>query len=278
MNILMLTDKLDNWAIHNRAKAFQKFMPEHSFVIRAGLNNPSCLADQQNFDLIHFNFSYGLTQYANFILDNKHRCVITVVNERSLLVGFGVAQGIFEKILKACPHVTSVNKKMADMVGAKYIPNGIDEDKFDVWKNPVVGYSGTNRDNKNVGVIIAACRDLGVELRTAFYNDMNPTMPHERMKEFYMSIDVYVHASITEGFNNTIIEALSCNVPVLMTRQGCWHEFEGWVDFIDPTVDSVKKGLQKFLGRRLICEKFLWKNIFPKYRQVYAEAFKCTRI
>lgn len=279
MRILLLVDQLDDWSGHNRAKAIKKFMLEHNIEIRAGLNNPSSIDDQEQFDLVHFTFSYGLTDYYDFILKNKNRVVITVINERSLLNGHGVDVAKFEYLLRTCPWVTSVGRKIAEMVGCTYIRNGIDLDKFDTFRKPVVGYSGTDRKNKNVELIIEACAILDLNFRSALYHRDSPEqyLPHEKMKEFYNGLDVFVHASATEGFNNTIIEALACNVPVIMTKEGCWHEFEGYADFIEPNVGSITNALKKYAGRRLILDRFLWNDIVPIYKDIYERASKCAK-
>ncbi len=284
MKILILSDLLNNWALHNRAKAIKKFLPEHEIDIKAALGRDDWIYGSDKYDLIHFNFSYGLTDFKHFFDENMKRCVITVVNERSLLAGHGVDVKVFEELLRECPSVTSVSKKIADMIpGIRYIPNGIDEDLFKRHHRPVVGFAGVvDKPNKNVSLIEKACAEMGFEFRTVSYlrscmgEADSGQIPHEKMQDFYSDIDVYVHASLTEGFNNTILEALACNVPVLMTRQGCWQEFEGWVDFFDPTLEDLKKKLQKFKGRQLVFEKFLWKNLVPQYREVYDAAFART--
>lgn len=279
MRVLILCDLINNWAIHNRAKALKKFMPDVDITIRAGLGDDTSLLDHNKFDIIHFNFSYGLTRHFNFIMKNKYRCLLTIVNERSYLIGYGVDDEQNKRLMHECPFKTSVGQKMCELVDAVYIPNGIDEDKFPVKlaKEIVVGFSGTDRPSKNMGVIVSACRQLGLKLRTANYNNNNPTMPHEKMAEFYRSIDVYVHASLSEGFNNTIIEAMACNVPVLMTKEGAWKDFVGWVEFVEPTVEGVVGGLRKYAGRKLIEEKFLWKNIIPEYRKMYEKVYEASK-
>lgn len=276
MKVLILCDLINNWALHNRAKAIKKFMPDVEFEIRAGLANDEALIGYEQFDIIHFNFSYGLTKHASFILKNKHRCLLTIVNERSYLIGHGVEPDSYKQLMHECPFKTSVGPKMAEMLNAVYIPNGIDEDIFPVKyaRTPVVGFSGTDRESKNMIAIVEACKDLGLTLRTANYNNNNPTLPHSRMAEFYRTLDVYVHASKTEGFNNTIIEALACNVPVLMTKEGAWNDFVGYVEFIEPTVEGVVSGLRRFAGRKLIEEKYLWKNIVPEYRKMYEKVYE----
>lgn len=274
MKILILVDLLNDWALHNRAKAIKKFLPGHEVEVRAGLKNDAALIGQENFDVIHFNYTYGLTDHYNFIVKNRHRVLMTVVNERSLLIGFGVDQPKLSDLYRNSPHVSSVNTNLAEMLNCAYIPNGIDEDLFSHSKKVVVGYAGTSRDNKNIKAVIDACKILGLELRTAGYINGLGQLPHEKMNDFYRCLDVYVHASLTEGFNNTVIEALSCNVPVLMTRQGSWEEFDGWVDFIEPTAQGVIKGLRKYCGRKLVSEKFTWKKLIPQYEEIYTRIYE----
>ena len=139
---------------------------------------------------------------------------------------------------------------------------------------PVIGFAGAKHiSTKNVEMLQKVCDELGLELKLAGYVNGRGELSHEKMQDFYMGIDVYVHPSTTEGFNNTIIEALSCNIPVLMTKEGAWKEFEGWVDFIEPTEVGIKFALQKYTGHKLILEKYLWKNLMQPYRSMY-EAIK----
>lgn len=303
LRILLLPDLTNNWSAHNRAKAIAKFAIRHQFVIRAETDNvrqvsgvktriklsrilrertdrrpsPAIVEDHESFDVIHFNFSGGLTDYFDWILAHRHKCVLTAINERSYFDGFLVDQSKYRELLKAC-RSTSLSQRVAEASGATYIPNGIDVDLFSRHRSPVVGYAGTGSRNKNSHLIHQACEELGVGYRSALCAGMSAShsVPHDRMQDFYCGLDCYVHASSTEGFNNTILEALACNVPVLMTRQGCWQEFEGWVDFIEPTVESIKAGLRKFLGRRLVLDHFLWANIVPQYVRIYEDVHART--
>lgn len=276
MRILLIPDVLD-WAIDFRCQAIQKFIPEHEFVRRAGDRNPEVLADNNKFDVIHFNYTYGLTDYYNFLIANKDRVVITLANERSILYGTGVQKEKLAELVRVLPNVTTVSLALSRLYNIKYIPNGIDEDLFNKKKNLVVGYAGSLAPLKNVDLIKQACKELKAELKIADYTKREKfilSVPHNEMQNFYMGIDVYVHTSKTEGFSNTILEALSCNVPVIMTRQGVWQELEDYVTFIEPTVESIKHSLRRYLGRELVEKKFLWKNIVPEYKKVYEEIWK----
>lgn len=273
MKILILVDLINNWALHNRGKAIKKFLPEHEIEIMPSLGNDMWRNVEVDYDIIHFNFTYGITAFTDFIIKNKNRCLITIVNERSLLVGHGVDLKSLKLIVKECPYFTAVNQKMAQMVNGVYIPNGIDTDLFDIYKKPIVGFSGTDRDAKNMLAVMNACEELNLDFRKSLYNSGKPDLPHDAMKKFYIGLDVYVHASLTEGFNNTVIEALACNIPVLMTKEGAWESFTGYVDFIEPTVSGVKEGLKRFVPRRYIVENFNWKNIVPQYLKAYERIY-----
>jgi glycosyltransferase involved in cell wall biosynthesis len=152
------------------------------------------------------------------------------------------------------------------------IDNGIDSDLFCKFKKPIIGYAGCSSANKNWEKIKEACDNLGLEFRAAFRGKNQ--IPHRKMVNFYLGLDVYVLASLTEAFNNTVLEALSCNIPVIMTKTGAWKKFKGYVEFIDPTYESIYCALKKYAGRKLILEKFLWKKIMTKYRRIYETVYE----
>lgn len=296
MRVLILVDNLDNWSIHNRAKAIAKHIPGIEFVIRSyvetapipkGTDDKAthfawraykqnrllyCVRDADLFDVVHFNFTGHVTKLYDWIMEHRHKVLLTIANERGLFDGVAVDHPKFLSLVKCCPYITAVSPKVAQAIShSVYTPNGIDPELFSLTKPVVVGYAGTSKPNKNTKVIEQACKELKVKLKATYYagDHGNQPYPHNKMQEFYCGLTVYVHASLTEGFNNTIIEALSCNIPVLMTRQGAWKEFVGYVEFIEPTVEDIKAKLLKWCGRQLIQRSFLWSNVIPKYREMY---------
>lgn len=273
MKILLLPDNLNNWAIHNKALAIRKFLPEYEYDVRPAFGNRLCIVDEQDYDIVHFLITAGLTpDFFNYIMAHKNKVAITIVNERSLLFGhIGIPEQL-DRIFRECPYVNSLTPMIAERYKIPYVVNGIDKDKFFKHKKPVIGFAGAKQTaTKNVELLESICKRLDLEFRfTGYITEKNTgEISHDKMQDFYMGLDVYIHPSTTEGFNNTIIEALSCNVPVLMTRAGAWQEFEGWVDFIEPTAEDIEKKLQKFLGRRLVEQKFLWEQIMPEYKCMY---------
>jgi glycosyltransferase involved in cell wall biosynthesis len=249
-------------------------LPQHQFDIYAVRGRKDFGYNFDEYDLIHINYSYGLTREKDIIKKYGHKIILTLSNQRTLLKGEGGDSDEFIEMMNSVAEITSVSPIMAhDRI--KYIPNGIDEDLFFKSKKLIVGYAGSKNPGKNFNLIKEVCEELGLELRceadiAKMDNQVVSVIPHNQMQDFYMGIDVYVHPSKTEGCNNTILEALSCNVPVLMTRQGIYQDLEDYVIFIEPTKESIKQELKKFLGRQLIEKKFLWKNIVKEYDKIYA--------
>lgn len=269
MRILIISD-VSYGILKYRAEAIKKYLPKESIDCVCA-NDPNCLANATTYDVIHFNYTGGVTENYDFIRRHHEKILLTICNERSLLQGVGVIQEQLEHLIKICD-CTTVSKKISEMYRIKYIPNGIDEEVFYKYKRPIVGYAGFNDATKNADIIKQACNELGIEYRTCDYTN-NTQIPKEKMQDFYNGLSVYVHASLSEGFNNTVIEALSCNIPVLMTMQGVYRELKGYVGYILPTVESIKESLKKFMGRSLIIEKFLWKNIVPEYKGAYDRVY-----
>jgi hypothetical protein len=278
MRVLVICDHADSWSAHNRAKALAKFLADVHLTIRPF--KVGVLADHEDYDLVHFNFTAGVHVVEPFVRRWAHKCVMSVINERSLFEGYESDPVKLLSMLTACRSVVTLSKRVLERVPhATYIPNGIDEDLFPAPDPAVVGYCGTTKPNKNSHLVREACAQLYLELKSATYGGATGkhTMTHERMHKFYRSLDVYVHPSATEAFNNTVLEALACNVPVIMTRVGAWQEFEGYATFVEPNVESLVAALRPWAGRSLIDQKFLWKNIAPEYRRVYEAAQQRAR-
>ena len=266
MKILLVSDHLDHGACHNTCIAIEKFIPHYKFDIVSGNETRiSDLADK--YDLIHFHYTARLDEYYEFIMKNSAKIIITIVNERSVLYGFRCDIKKFKTMVKKCAHAKTQSPRVAKMLKIPQIDNGIDLDLFNKFKTPVIGYAGHYHNFKNWKIIKEVCDDLGLVFKPVFRGKNQ--IPHEKMVDFYRGLDVYVLPSLTEAFNNTVIEALSCNVPVIMTKCGAWRKLSGFVEFIDPSYESLYRKLRKYSGRRFILKKFLWKDIIPKYKKIY---------
>ena len=194
----------------------------------------------------------------------------------TLAFNFGIFDINLEKankMLFGCCGVTSVGYKMADLYKCEYIPNGVDLEEFHSPKKIIVGYTGTSRPNKNFSLLEKVCNDLGLKLKAYLYE--NARVPHEDMWNEYRKFDVFVHPSVSEGASNPILEALAMNVPVICTAQGIVpREFSDLVTIIEPNYNSLYNALKKFNSRKVIEDRFQWKNLCEKYKMFYERMYE----
>ena len=275
MKILLICDKFDGWSAFNRCKAIKKHGDGdgYEFDITFGISQPNDPFNHiDKYDFFHWHYTGALTNKYKQIIAHKEKMIITVVNERSLLQGVECDIPKMEEMMKAVAACTSLGKKIADIYGVQYIPNGID---FGLFREPrpfVVGYVGTNRPNKNVEMLQKVCEELGITLKKSCY--LENQVHHDDIWKEYQRMDVFVHPSMTEGCSNPVLEALAMNVPVIMTRQGIWHEFQGMVEFIEPTEESLRNALARRNTRKVILERFGWPDIVQRYKTVYDAAYR----
>lgn len=273
LKVLLLPDHIhDKWSAFNRCGYIKKYIKDHDFDILGGLDkevylNQLSFADK--YDFLHINFTGCLEYWYPFYEKYPEKLLITVINERSLLEQFDIKNmDMINQMIYGCCAATSVGYKIADLYHIEYIPNGVDLGDFRNAKQPLVGYCGTERPNKNIEVLKRACNDLKLDLITATHEGKR--IPHEDMWSFYRKIDVFVHPSLTEGCSNPVLEALSMNVPIICTAQGIVpREFSKFVTIVDPTYEGLYAALRKYKARCVIEEKFQWSQICKRYQNFY---------
>ncbi len=101
----------------------------------------------------------------------------------------------------------------------------------------------------------------------------------ELIKELQKS-DVFVLPSLNEGMSNSVLEAMACGLPVIVTDVGGSKELVDGNGFIieKGSVESIKEILNEIKKRDLIkmgnksreiAEKMSWKNVAERYRRIY---------
>lgn len=111
------------------------------------------------------------------------------------------------------------------------------------------------------------------------------SLPHERMSEAYASADLYVHASLHEGFGLALVEAMAAGLPLV-------HHDEPGLNYavgegglainmadgqlLHDTLNSVLSDseMAKQLGRQAknrVTRKFTWQVLLPQYMKMYQE-------
>lgn len=173
------------------------------------------------------------------------------------------------------------------------MPNGLDIERFRPSEKRqerpfTVGFAGNitypgAATYKGYPLIVAACMNLGVELKNAFWGEQQ--IDHADMPaQFYHRIDCLVLASENEGCSNVVMEALACGVPVICTKVG-YHgdrltEYTNCL-FIERNASSVEDRI-KFLrdhesmryrlaenGRRFAKEHHDIRKIALQYKEIF---------
>jgi hypothetical protein len=140
--------------------------------------------------------------------------------------------------MSQCFAIIATNKKLTRIartvnVNTHLIPNGLNLNEWKyinpTWKgyNCTVGFIGNikspaKRLYKGYDFVKQACDSMGLTLLEALYQDKQ--IPHDRMYEdFWSKIDIFVLPTQGEGCSNSIMEALTCGIPVITTNIAGYH-------------------------------------------------------
>jgi glycosyltransferase involved in cell wall biosynthesis len=107
---------------------------------------------------------------------------------------------------------------------------------------------------------------------------------HRDLAEIYAAADVYVNASLYEGFSMTLVEALASGVPCVVAKRGALEEIAGDAAVLieDVTAEAFADGLARVLGDAALqahlrqqgpkrAESFDWADTARRTWEVLAE-------
>ena len=109
-----------------------------------------------------------------------------------------------------------------------------------------------------------------------------PFLPHEDLVTYYQSADIFVFPSLLEGFAQTVLEAMACGTPVIVTPHTGSSDIvkDGLNGFIVPimNVEELKEKMRFFyenrkkveeMGRnaRTTAEKYTWTRYRDEIRK-----------
>ena len=239
------------------------------------------LHKKYQFDLIHCHDHYGA-----FVGDKiKNQLAIpyicTIHNSKIMndkLVKWKKAY--LSRILKNSDGVISVGKKLADTLETKYqienvklIPNYINTDQFQIL--PALKsndfrflFVGGLESHKGIFELVKAFHKAKIEGSslhivgsgileneiTSYIKEkslervimVHGEIPNHRLPEIYNSCNVYVSVSEYETFGITVLEAMSCGLPILYTASGGPNElvkdFAG-IEIGERSIQGIVAGL-----------------------------------
>ena len=161
----------------------------------------------------------------------------------------------------------------------KFRPENLERFKIENLKNRKlkIGWVGNSKftdsegDNDLKGVrkiIKPALEELikeGYPIEIKFADRNEGYIPHDKMPDYYNSIDLYVCASKNEGTPNPVLESMATGVPIISTDVGIVRDAFGekQKDFIlkERTKEALKAKLQYLLENLNIVEELSKENL-----------------
>ena len=260
MKILILIDK-PNWAYHSIAKALCKYNRSNLCLlsilpIKKGIEEIERVYKQ--YDLFYV-MGFQTYEKVKFLPKNKtmvgvHSCH-SWDNKQTTPDNIVFPDSKVLEYLNSFLRVNVVSKYLYDIfreagVSNLYCtPNGVDSNIFIPIQNRVdhnftVGYSGTKSHDWRKGItefIIPSAKKSNVKINLAM-RATGSYIKLEEMPSFYNTIDVYICASLSEGFSLSVLEAAACGVPIISTKiTGCTELIRDGINgfFVDRNISDI---------------------------------------
>lgn len=269
-NILLVPDT-PGWCFHNISLMIKKYLGHKYNIFIEFLNNKTCYSKYKNINLV-VKFWYGTCKndpFDFFPNAKKAICVYDYIywnkkignNYLEVLPNLKRICFTSNYILYSCPAVKeALIYNIGNEILSKLHPiyDGYDTEKFYYKpysnnKKLVVGWVG-NKNNIYKRFKLLQSIIGNVEWIEFKIQDKKSLIPHDKMVEYYHSIDVLVCLSMAEGTPNPILEASGSGRTWISTNVGLCN-------LINDTVGVYKPGIIIEHESKLLDKlKYLYEN------------------
>lgn len=228
--------------ISNMGMTFEEFLNNHY----SKTNITTSVYDHNFLDKEHFENTKSFVRYA-----------------KNYTTSSTILRDIYNKL--------DIDKKPMSVISDgvdlnEFKPNNLDRFNVDNIKKVKIGWVGNSQFTDSEGysdlkgvrkIIIPAIEELieeGYPIEMKFADRKDGMIPHDKMPEYYNSIDVYICASKNEGTPNPVLESMACGVPVISTNVGIVRDAFGEKqrEFIlkKRTKEELKKNIIKLMENK----------------------------
>ncbi len=136
-------------------------------------------------------------------------------------------------------------------------------------------------DEESASIIAFACEKLGEENFTA------RLVPHEQVADYYRAADLFVLASLQEGFGRVFLEALIYGLPVIahdhpvmrfvLGSEGTFGDLSkpgGLATLIREKLGGEDSEADAIRRREMVRARFSWVVLAPQYREMFLDCFQ----
>ncbi|WP_243311405.1 glycosyltransferase family 4 protein [Fundidesulfovibrio agrisoli] len=228
--ILCIADQR-GWIFDRHVSALRRFLGERFEFV------PHYYWDQQPYDEAEYDLVYALEwNLARPELVRRRERNVAGIRSHVAWEAMGAA-GLAPILEERFGAVHAVSRRLADIFalhlpGVAYVTHGVDLELFAPASAPGahggplrLGWAGNRQSpgDKGCGILDGLGGLAGVALATCGLGERMLSL--EEMPGFYAGIDVYCCASLTEGSNNSLLEAAASGRGIVTTDNGTVPEY-----------------------------------------------------
>jgi len=270
-------------------------------------------------DIVHLQewfmpMIFSLRKFPNLVVTQR-------INDYPLLLKLFTS--LFASLLlrnAAITALTSQSKHLLSAIGGisasniMVIPNGVDVELFKPTKKHLnkktfrILSVARLSPEKGLGTLIKACKDLPFDYELVIVGrgpqkkilqkliqqtglsrhvHLIDFVEHTKMPEVYSSADLFVLPSLKEPFGFAVLEALSCNLPVIGTRVGGLKDIitkevgevvhPGDVASLRQAILHMRSQKKKYSrGRGYVRKFFSYEKVVDSYLEVYKKVLEAS--